>query len=109
MRGPEAAWLVIVAGGIVTYAIRAVFLVFADRMTALPAGATEALRMIPAAALAALVVPAVLRPEGSVDLVSAESVAAVIAALVALGTRNVVATIAIGLGAVILLGWIPGW
>lgn len=109
MRGPEAAWLVIIAGGVVTYAIRAVFLVFADRMTALPAGATEALRMIPAAALAALVVPVILRPEGSVELLSAESVAAVIAGLVALGTRNVVATIVIGLGAVVLLGHVPGW
>lgn len=108
MSGTDAAWVVIGAGAAITYAIRAVFLVLAGRLTALPPVVREALRMIPAAALAALVTPSVLRPGGTFDPVSARSLAAVVAALVMLRTRNVAATIVVGLVAVVVLGLLPG-
>ena len=59
--------------------------------------------MIPASALAALVAPAVLRPEGRVELLSAEVVACLAALAVMWRTRNVLATLAVGLGLVVVL------
>lgn len=109
MSGLEAGWVVIAVGGLVTYTIRAVFLGFAGRLTAVPPLVREGLRMIPAAALAALVVPAVLRPGGELTLVGARPAAAILAALVAWRTRNVALTIVVGMAAVIVLGLLPGW
>jgi branched-subunit amino acid transport protein len=57
-------WWVIVLGGIVTFAIRASSLLVAERFTGLPPRVETALRMIPPAALAALIAPALLRPDG---------------------------------------------
>lgn len=107
MSGPDAAWIVIVAGGLLTFAVRASFIAFADRLTGLPPVVTEALRMIPAAALAALVVPAVLRTDGSFDLVSARALAGAIAAVIAFTTKNVILTMVVGLVAVFLLAEVP--
>jgi branched-subunit amino acid transport protein len=104
----ETAWLVIAAGTALTYGIRAVFLVLAGRLTALPPIVQEGLRMIPAAALAALTAPAVLRPAGDLELLSARSLAAAIAGLVVLRTRNTAATIVAGLVAVVVLAQVPG-
>lgn len=57
--------LTIVIAGALTFAIRVSFLARADRMVDLSPTVREVLRMIPAAALAALVVPTLLRPDGS--------------------------------------------
>ena len=108
MSGVAAGWVVIGAGALLTYSIRAVFLVFAGRVTSVPPLVREGLRMIPAAALAALVAPAVLRPEGELVLLGARPVAAILAAVVAWRTQNVVATIVVGMAAVIALGYVPG-
>lgn len=108
MRGLSAGWVVIAAGAVVTYAIRAVFLVFAGRLTSVPPLVREGLRMIPAAALAALVAPAVLRTDGDLALLSARTIAAAVAAVVAWRTGNVAVTIAVGMAAVIGLGYVPG-
>lgn len=99
-------WLAIVLSGVVTYAVRSVFFLFAGRMTDLPAGVREVLRMIPAAALAALAIPPLFRPDGAdtpLTVVSPEMLAGVLAGLVAWRTKNALATIATGLGAVVLL------
>lgn len=108
MSGPEAAWIVIVAGGILTFLVRASFVAFAHRLTEVPPVLTEALRMIPPAALAALTVPAMLRTGGELDLVSARSIAGLIAAIIAFRTKNVIATMAVGLVAVFLLSSVAG-
>ena len=63
-------WVAIVLSGIGTYAMRASFLVFAHRLTDVPPAIQRLLRQIPPAALAAIVVPAFLRPEGEIDLSS---------------------------------------
>lgn len=99
-------WLAVVLAGVVTYAVRSVFFLQAGRMTRLPHGVRELLRMIPAAALAALAIPPLLRPGGAatpLTLVSPELFAGVVAGAVAWRTRNLLATIATGIGAVLLL------
>jgi branched-subunit amino acid transport protein len=55
------------------------------------------LRQIPPAALASIVVPALLRPEGHLDLFQPRLAAGVAAAVVAWRTRNVGLTLAVGL------------
>ena len=99
-------WVAIALGGVVTYGIRSVLFLLAGRLTRLPATVETALRMIPAAALAALAIPALFRPGGGeapIDLVSPELFAGLLAAAVAVRTRNLLATIATGLVAVVLL------
>ena len=61
------AWVAIVLAGIGTYAMRASFLVFAHRLADVPPVVQRLLRQIPPAALAAIVIPALLRPEGYIE------------------------------------------
>lgn len=96
-------WVVILAIGAGTYAIRSVFLVLADRLASVPEGLRIALRMIPPAALAALTAPALLRPEGHLDPVSPELGAGVLALLVAWRTRSIPLTLTAGIVAVVAL------
>lgn len=100
----STAWVVLLVAGVLTYAIRGSFLLFADRFSALSSSTREVLRMIPPAALAALVAPALLRPDGAFVLVSPQSLAGIIALGVAWRTRNVLLTILVGLAAVIGIG-----
>ncbi|MBK5223063.1 MAG: AzlD domain-containing protein [Acidimicrobiia bacterium] len=90
-------WTATLLAGAGTFAMRASFLIAARRMTTVPPWADRVLRQIPPAALAALVVPALVRPEGSFDLYQPRLAAGVLAALVAWKTRNVAATLVIGL------------
>lgn len=96
-------WLAIVLAGAGTYAQRASFLAFAHRLTEVPAAAARILRQIPAAVLAALVVPALVRPEGTLDLWQPRLIAGVLAAVVSWKTRSVGATLAVGMIAVVVL------
>ena len=96
-------WTAIVLSGAGTYAMRASFLVFADRMAAVPPGIQRLLRQIPPAALASLVVPALLRPGGELGLWQPRLAAGLLAALVAWRTRNTALTLLVGMGALVLL------
>ena len=96
-------WLAILLAGAGTYAMRASFLLAADRLARVPPGIERLLRQIPPAALASLVLPALLRPHGELDLFSPRLVAGVIAALVAWRTHNVAATLVVGMGLLMLL------
>lgn len=98
-----AAWIAILLAGAGTFAMRASFLALAHRMTEVPPWLQRALRQIPPAALASLVVPALLRPEGHVDLFQARLWVGVVAALVAWRTRNIAVTLAVGMGLLIVL------
>lgn len=102
------AWIAIVLAGLATYAIRASFLLAARRLAAVPAWASELLRMIPAAALAALVAPVLLRPDAAFVPLGPEALAGALALAVAWWTRNVLATIVVGLVAVWGLQWLFG-
>lgn len=100
MSRVATAWVVIVLGGIATYMIRASFLLFADRLASVPPKLADALRMIPAAALAALAVPALLRPDTTFAPLGPRALAGLIALAVAWKTRNLLVTIVVGLVAV---------
>lgn len=100
----SGVWVAVIVAGVGTFALRASFLVVAHRVASLPPAAHRILRQIPPAALAALVVPSVLRPEGDLDLFGARVVAAALAAAVAWRSRNVAATLAVGMVAVVVLG-----
>jgi branched-subunit amino acid transport protein len=96
-------WVAIVLAGAGTYAMRASFLLAADRLARVPPSVERLLRQIPPAALASLVVPALLRPSGELDVFSPRLLAGVVAALVAWRTRNVAATLVVGMGLLMLL------
>ena len=96
-------WVAIVLAGIGTYSMRASFLVFAHRLADVPPGVQRLLRQIPPAALAAIVVPAMLRPEGQLDLWQPRFLAGVVAAVVAWRTRNIALTLLVGIGLVMLV------
>lgn len=96
-------WTTILLAGIGTYAMRASFLVFAHRLADVPPRVQRLLRQIPPAALAAIVVPAFLRPEGQLDLWQPRFLAGVIAALVAWRTKNIALTLVVGIGIVMLV------
>jgi branched-subunit amino acid transport protein len=96
-------WVAIILSGVGTYAMRASFLVFAHRLADVPPGIQRLLRQIPPAALAAIVFPALLAPEGELDLWQPRFVAGAVAALVAWRTKNIALTLVVGLGIVMLI------
>ena len=96
-------WTAIVLAGIGTFAMRASFLAAAHRLAADPPAVQRVLRQIPPAALAAIVAPALLRPEGAFDLLHPRFAAGVLAAVVAWRTRSVALTLLVGMAALVLL------
>lgn len=90
-------WLTIVLAGAGTYALRASFLAYARRLVDLPPMADRVLRQIPPAVLAALVVPSLVRPEGSFDLWQPQLLAGLVAAVVSWRTRNIALTLVTGM------------
>ncbi len=99
---PEV-WIAIFLAGAGTYLMRASFLAAAHRLASVPTWAERILRQIPPAALAAIVLPAIVRPEGAFDLAQPRLVAGVFAALVAWRTRNVLLTLVLGMVGLMLL------
>lgn len=93
----SAVWATIVVGGLATFAMRASFIAFAHRLATVPPGVHRVLRQIPPAALAALVLPALLRPEGTLDLVQPRLLAGAVAAAVAWRFRSVALTLVVGM------------
>ncbi len=89
-------WTAIVVSGAGTFAMRASFLAFAHRLVAVPPAAARVLRQIPPAALAAIIAPALVRPDGHLDLLQPRLPAGLLAALVAWRTRNVGLTVLVG-------------
>jgi branched-subunit amino acid transport protein len=96
-------WTAIVLAGVGTYAMRASFLAFAHRLTTLAPWLQRVLRQIPPAALASLVVPALLRPAGHLDVTQARLFAGLVAALIAWRTRSTLITLVVGMGALLAL------
>ena len=99
----NATWATILLAGAGTFAMRASFIAAADRLVNIPSWGHRILRQIPPAALASIVVPAMMRPEGELDLTHPRFLAGIVAALVAWRTNNVVATLGVGMGLVVLL------
>lgn len=104
MSRSASMWLVVAVAGPATYLTRASFILVAHRFAEVPPRLAEALRMIPPAVLAALTVPAILRPHGGgVDLLDARFAAGALAFLIAWRTKNLFLTTVAGLTAVTLL------
>ena len=96
-------WLAIVLSGTGTFAMRLSFLAAAHRMATVPPTIQRLLRQIPPAAIAALVVPALLRPHGSIDVTQARLWAGLLAGAVAWRTRNTAVTLVVGMAALLVL------
>lgn len=96
-------WWYVLAIGVGTFVIRSSVLLFAHHFVELPAPVRDMLRLIPPAVFAALVVPTLLRSSGSFDPLAPEAFAGVVAAAVAWFTRNVIATVVVGMATLMAL------
>ena len=92
-------WLVMIVGGIFTFGTR--FVMLSGWVAhGLPRWLIDALAFVPIAVLTAILVPAVLIDPATQQIIvigNARIVAAVVATIIALLTRNVIATISSGL------------
>lgn len=97
-------WIAIVGVGVLTFLTRASFIVFADPKK-FPPAFRMALAFVPAAVLAAIVLPGLAAPLGMIDftLANARWLAGALAAVVAWRTRSTVATIVAGMAALWLI------
>lgn len=104
-----ALWGLFVAVGVGTFAMRLSFIELYGQLR-IPPLVSRALAYVPASVLAALVLPAVMYPEGHGDFVlaNAQIPAAIIAATVAWKTRNTLLTLAVGMGALWSFKWMLG-
>ena len=98
----SSTWIAILLAGVGTFAMRASFLLAARRLADVPPGVQRVLRQIPPAALASIVVPAFLRPDGDLGL-HPELAAGVLAALVGWRTKSTALTLVVGMGALLAL------
>jgi branched-subunit amino acid transport protein len=99
-------WIVIAAVSLVTFALRASFLVFADPHR-FPLAFRRALTFVPPAVLAAIVAPGLLMPEGAIDVTAANArwIAGLAAFAVAARIRHPLAAIAVGMPVLWLAQW----
>ncbi|MDZ7749663.1 MAG: AzlD domain-containing protein [Halofilum sp. (in: g-proteobacteria)] len=97
-------WLLIVGVAAGTYLIRASF-IQAWQWISVPPALARALRYVPPAVFAALVLPALVVADGGIDLSpdNPRLVAGLAAAVVAWYSRNVLLTIGVGMGGLWLL------
>jgi len=104
--GPLAIWAVVAVVGLATFAIRHSFVYLFGRIDGVPPRIERALRFVPAAVLAALVAPEVVDPGATLaaTVLDDRFLAGAVAAVVAWYTENMFATIAVGLGALWLIG-----
>lgn len=103
----EKIWLTLVFAGILTYLTRLSFIAMLDRWQ-LPPIVLSALRFVPPAVLSAIIFPELFIRAGSFDvsLQNTRLLAGLVAALVGWKTRNILLTIAAGMGALYLIQWI---
>ena len=100
-------WLVMILGGIFTFGARFVML-SGWAAHGLPKWLIDALAFVPIAVLTAILVPAVLIDPVKQQIIvmgNAQVVAAVVATIIALLTRNVIATISSGLAILWFVQW----
>ena len=100
-------WLVMILGGIFTFGTR--FVMLSGWVAhGLPRWLIDALAFVPIAVLTAILVPAVLIDPATQQIVvtgNARIFAAVVATIIALLTRNVIATISSGLATLWFVQW----
>ena len=91
-------WLTMVVMGLITFALRVSFIALSGRLE-MPPLVKRALRFVPAAVLSAIVVPALVFREDTLDLTlnNEKLLAGALAALVAWATRSIIWTIVAGM------------
>lgn len=94
-------WAAIALVGLCTYAFRLSFVYLFGRIDSVPPRVRHVLRYVPAAVLAALVVPSVVtvQPTAAETLLDDRLIAGTVAAVVAWRTESVLFTIGAGMGA----------
>ncbi len=104
MRSAQAYWLIIAGMGLITVAIRLSMILLLGRVRLIPS-ISRALRFVPPAVFSALIAPALIRPAGPLDLSPGNLylLAGTLAAVVAWRWKSMFLTIAIGMGALLLL------
>ena len=102
-------WIVILGAGAVTFLTRASFIVFADPQK-FPHAFRVALAYVPAAVLAAIVVPGLAIAHGALDLSPSNPrlLAGIVAFAVALKVRNPIVSIGAGMAALWALQALAG-
>jgi branched-subunit amino acid transport protein len=97
-------WTIIIGGMLVTYATRLSFILLIPQER-VPTLMKQALRYVPPAVLAALILPDLLLSDGSfqLNLQNYRLLAGLLAALVSWRTKNTWLTIGVGMGALWLL------
>ena len=90
---PLNLWLVLILGGLGTYLIRLSFILIFQHIQ-MPSFMERVLRLVPPAVFSAIVLPELLIRDGSIQftVTNLRLIAGVIAAIVALKTRNVFIT-----------------
>ena len=100
-------WLVMIVGGMFTFGTR--FVMLSGWVAhGLPKWLIDALVFVPIAGLTAILVPSVLIDPATQQIIiqgNARIVAAVVATIIALLTRNVIATISSGLATLWFVQW----
>ena len=100
-------WTIILVLGVGTYLIRLSFLGLAGRRW--PAGLLRLLRYTPVAVIPGLVAPLVIWPQATGGEIDPPRLAAAVATLaVGLWLKSVLAAIAAGAGALLLMLWVAG-
>lgn len=103
-------FLLVAGMALVTFAVRYPVMALVGRIP-LPERVFEALRYVPPAVLAAIIVPEVVLPSGRPLFLSIENarlVAALVTVLVAWRTKNLLLTIVLGMLALWGWGWLLG-
>jgi branched-subunit amino acid transport protein len=95
-------WLTMILAGLLTFLTRLSFIALWGRWTP-PEWLRRGLRFVPPAVLTAIIVPELLMRDGVLTPFSPRLLAGVVAALVAWRTKNIVWTIVVGMGALLLL------
>lgn len=108
MSNETTVWIVMVVVGLLTFGLRAAFIVSGERFT-VPVLVQRALRFVPVAVLIGIIVPDVLLNDGVVfaSLDNHRLIAALAATLVAVITRNIFLTIGVGFAVLIVLQMMP--
>jgi branched-subunit amino acid transport protein len=91
-------WMIILAGGIITFATRLSFILLLEKIS-MPALLQRALRFVPVAVFSALIFPMVFPQEDKLAFtpLNPRLISACLAALVAWRTRNILLTILVGM------------
>lgn len=110
---PVWIWLTIIFAIIITYSYRAAFLIFSDKLS-FPTWVKKALRFVPAAVIAALVIPKLIYQGGQIQMPwftggNLRLIAGILAIFVAWRTKNLFITLVSGMALLWALQWLSNF